>query len=158
MSEIEFTQLALAAGHELHVVNAGEMSRGETFFLHDVPCALRYSPERASAFLRCELGDPRPDCAEAVFRQLLELQPMLFGSMDAMFAHDPVGERLLFLVRVPLEDGVSAPGFAEFLSRLALQVREWQQGVLDGQLIDYDAEFAKLAGGMTPSQAVKAQA
>ena len=124
------------------------MGTGEVFYLHEVTCQLRFSEGRAGAFLQCEVGDPEPHCELEVYRQMLEVQFLLAGLMDATFARDTLNDRLIFVARIPMDEETAPQEFARIVSQLALQVREWQQNMLAGKLIDYEREFDKMMAGM----------
>ena len=53
--------------------------------------------------------------------------------VDALFVRDPVNERLLFTVCIPL-DKHDAESFALALATLTNQVRQWQATVLAGSM------------------------
>ena len=151
MSKSEFETLCLDAGRLLDVFEPEALGRGEAFDLDDVKCHLHFSELRASAYLRCELGDPEPHCEAEALWQLMEIQTALFGVLDAAFGHDPVNTGLFFMVRLQLPDTLSAQAFAQALSQFARQVRQWRDHVLIGKLIDYEREFEKMFPASTGS-------
>jgi hypothetical protein len=156
MSLSDFVALCSETARYLELVNPEGVGCGGRFYLHEVTCELSFSEMRQSACLKCEIGDPQPHCEAEVYRQMMELQMMVFGIMDATFARDPVDDRLLFLVRIPLHAELKPENLAGFVSQMALQVHEWQTQVLAGKLIDYEREFEKMLHGMSANRKVDA--
>lgn len=141
MTQLDFTQLCRDTASYLALTDPNAMGSGETFFVDEVSCEMGFSEGKASAFLTCEVGDPEPHFQAEVYRELLEIQMLFVGNIDAMFARDPINDRLLFVARMPVHPDVSSEKLAHAIKQLTQQVRDWQSKVLAGKLIDYGAEF-----------------
>lgn len=101
-----------------------------------VDTQLTLSELTSSAYMMYDVGRPRADLAGEVYRELLELHCLFVGRFDAVFMRDPVNERLLFSVRTPLNEGLTAEQFSEWVRFMAEQVLQWRSTVLMGKMMD----------------------
>lgn len=141
ITQFEFTQLCDQAAARLGLSEPHVVSNGEEFFIHTVPCQAMFSEIRASAYFTCEIGDPEPHLEAEVYRQVLEMQLLMIGGPDAVFARDGINNRLIFVTRLPIDVDTDPANLAQAMSAIAEQVRAWQETVLQGKLIDYERAF-----------------
>lgn len=147
MDRESFNSLCARIAAALSVQDASAVERGEVFLVDGIECQLHYLTGRGSALASLELGDALPGTELDLYRQLLEIQSMLVGHMDAMFVRDPINGSVLFTVRIALVDEVEALGFVEALRGLAAQVRRWRDTVMRGQFVDYVALADEVMSG-----------
>jgi hypothetical protein len=147
--EVQFAELCRDASLRLGLPDSEALGRGEVVEIDEVDGQMSFDMVKSSAQFYVNLGDPKPDAASTVYENLLELQCMFAGQIDAMFLRDPVNDRLLFMVWIPLR-GHTADTFATALRATVTQVRKWQNTILAGRMIDYTQELDKLLGKDTP--------
>jgi hypothetical protein len=141
----DFSRLCRDASTRLQLPDSDAMGGGDVVVIDELDVQLTFDHARSCGQFYCDLGDPKPDAAPQVYEKLLELQSMFIGNLDAMFVRDPVNDRLLFTVSIPLEQH-TPDSFCTALTTLTGQVRLWQSTLLAGVMIDYEAELAKLLG------------
>ncbi|MES3000283.1 MAG: CesT family type III secretion system chaperone [Pseudomonadota bacterium] len=144
IKQAKFTELAREAGIHLGLPEPEMIANGQDFFIDGVTCQVTFNEIRSSVYFTCEIGDPEPDMEVEVYRQILEMQLLMMGGVDAMFARDGINDRLLFVTRLPLDQEVEAVNLAKVMTGVAAQVQAWQETVLSGKLIDYGREFDKI--------------
>ena len=147
MDRESFNSLCADVAAALRVQEVSAVERGDVFFVEGIECQLNYLTGRGSALANFELGDPHPGTELELYRQLLEIQSMLVGHMDALFIRDPINDSVLFAVRIALLEDMDSTRFAEVLRRLAAQVQRWRDTVMRGQFVDYEALAEEVMSG-----------
>lgn len=91
-----------------------------------------------------ELGTLAEGRREACFMKALQLQGQLQLAMWAHFVIDPVNDRLMWCVNVPLHADADPQSVADLIRCLVEQVHAWRTGAFDGLL---SAEQSSEAAG-----------
>ena len=141
-----FTELCRAAAEDLRA-DPEAVSRGEQFVASGVWCQIYHRAERHCAVLIYNLGDPDPATELQLYRELLQIQSIFAGNVEAMFIRDPINETLLYTAVVPLTEGLTGADFADAVRRNARQVAQWRGTLLKGLFFDYERLAEQLLAG-----------
>jgi|GEM_PF-2840804 hypothetical protein len=91
-----------------------------------------WAQERVQVVL--EVGALAPGQREACFMKALQTQGQAMLAIWAHFVLDPVNDRLMWCVNLPMGPGAQAQAVADLIRQLVEQVHAWRVGAFAGHL------------------------
>lgn len=135
MNELAFRQLCRGAARCLDVDDAEALADGELVDVEGVRLRLWPDGDTARALLQLQIGGVRDEHKSDVYEALLAMQAALYPSHEAVFGFDGLDGMLSFHAVLSVSAETSDTGLAAVIRLYALQVRDWQQGLLAGCLL-----------------------
>ena len=141
MTQSDFEELCRQASLALDLPDTAAMAQGVPALVDDVWFELVFDQRRETLAIFAELGEVPEEHRIAVYESLLSLQLMTWDRPAIRFGFHLAKRIPVFCASARLTPTSDGPWLATVLRQIAVQVKEWQQTLLAGKLVQADQEF-----------------